>query len=171
MNFLTQTQGLVCKTVIEGHNVFVTGKGGTGKSFILNRIIESLPANKIFSVTCTTGTACNNLNAARASTIHSFAGVGIFNGTKEQILERVLKRKDACSRIISCQVLFIDEISMLSRRSFEILGYVLSKVKGKDRPFAGVQIVAFGDFKQLPPVPNTFDDGQYSFLSRLWIAN
>ena len=79
MNFLSQTQGLVSKAVLEGHNVFTTGKGGTGKTFLLNTIIESLPTHKIFAVTCTTGTACNNLTASRATTIHSFAGVGVLN--------------------------------------------------------------------------------------------
>lgn len=169
MNFLTQTQGLVSKAVLEGHSAFVTGKGGTGKTFLLNTVIESLPSFKVFAVTCSTGTACRNLTAARATTIHSFAGLGTINGTKEEVYERVSKRRDVVERIASCNILFIDEISMLSKRSFEILGYVMNKVRGeKGQPFGGIQVVAFGDFKQLPPVPSSFDSGEYAFLSALW---
>ena len=75
-------------------------------------------------MTCTTGTACNNLSAARATTIHSFAGVGLL---KEQILERVRKRKNVLERIASCQLLFIDEVSILSRVSFEFVMFVVSR--------------------------------------------
>ncbi|CAH3020735.1 unnamed protein product [Porites evermanni] len=32
----------------------------------------------------------------------------------------------------------------------------------------GLQLVAFGDFLQLPPVPNTVDDGKYAFESAVW---
>ena len=28
--------------------------------------------------------------------------------------------------------------------------------------------MAFGDFLQLPPVPNTVDDGKYAFESTVW---
>ena len=170
MNFLSATQALVSKAVLEGHNVFVSGKGGTGKTFLLNSIVDSLPPNKRFHVTCTTGAACNNLTATRATTLHSFAGVGQFNGTKEQVLARVRQRNDAVSRIISCELLFVDEISMLSRRNLEILGFVLSQVRDNQNPFGGIQIVSFGDFKQLPPVPSSYDCGEYAFLSKLWRA-
>ena len=68
---VTQVDRLVSKSVLERHNVFTTGKGGTVKKFLINQLIESLPTHNIFAVTCTTGTACNNL-------LDSLQSLGLF---------------------------------------------------------------------------------------------
>ena len=46
--------GLADKTVLEGHNAFITGSGGTGKTIQLNAILKSLSQERVFAVTCTT---------------------------------------------------------------------------------------------------------------------
>jgi len=40
-----------------GHNVLVTGQGGTGKSFLIKEIAEALTENMV-TFTCSTGIAC-----------------------------------------------------------------------------------------------------------------
>ena len=66
------------------------------------------------------------------------------------------------------EVLFVDEISMLGKRTFELLYYFAQNIRNSDFAFGGLQVVAFGDFLQLPPVPNAIDDGKYAFESELW---
>lgn len=51
-------------------------------------------------------------------------------------------------------VLFIDEVSMLSMFMFRKMEAVLRAVRGEGTPFGGIQVVLCGDFLQLQPVPN-----------------
>ena len=56
---------------------------------------------------------------------------------------------------MECQVLVIDEISMISGQLFDKLELVARTVRKNQRPFGGVQLVLSGDFLQLPPVKAT----------------
>ncbi len=66
------------------------------------------------------------------------------------------------------EVLFIDQISMMSQRTFQILQYIAQNIRGSEYAFGG--ILAFGHFLQLPPVASSVDSGNYSFQSVLWNA-
>lgn len=66
------------------------------------------------------------------------------------------------------EILFIDEISMLSKRTFETINYIAQNIRNSNYMFGGLQVVAFGDFLQLPPVPSAIDEGKYAFQSELW---
>ena len=121
-----------------------------------------------FACTCTTGIACTLYGEIPACTVHSFAGIGQCRGTKEQLLRNVIANQDCTKRWRDTDVFFIDEISMLSKRTFEIIHYIAQNIRNSDYMFGGLQIVAFGDFLQLPSVPSTVDDGKYAFQSHLW---
>ena len=67
---LTQEQCMVLEAVRKGSNVFFTGSAGTGKSFLLKRIVGSLPPSE--TVICgSTGVAASHIGGI---TLHSFAG-------------------------------------------------------------------------------------------------
>jgi ATP-dependent exoDNAse (exonuclease V) alpha subunit len=70
-------------------------------------------------------------------------------------------------RINGTSILIIDEVSMLPGKILEFVDYVCRKVRGDDRPMGGIQLVAVGDFLQLPPVSKT---GRYdwAFASPVW---
>ena len=57
---------------------------------------------------------------------------------------------------------------MLSKRTFNIIQYVSQNVRNSEYAFGGLQVVAFGDFLQLPPVASALDDGKYAFEIALW---
>ena len=57
-------------------------------------------------------------------------------------------------RIIHTECLIIDEVSMLSCRTFTRIENLCRIVRGKDQLFGGIQVILSGDLYQLKPVPN-----------------
>ena len=66
--------------VLAGHNTFIAGAAGSGKSFLIKQISECM--TKTVYVTSTTGRAAKVLKN-KAKTIHSFAGIGDCHEPKE----------------------------------------------------------------------------------------
>lgn len=66
-------------------------------------------------------------------------------------------------------MLVIDEVSMLDKRLFELLDTIARSVRKSDLPFGGIQIIAVGDFLQLPPVSRT-GNREFCFQSPVWEA-
>lgn len=121
-----------------------------------------------FACACTTGIAFTQYQGFCAQTIHSFSGIGQCLGSKEGLLRNASSNEECVKRWKETVVLFIDEVSMLSQRTFEIINYIGQTIRYSDYAFGGTQIVAFRDFWQLPPVPSCIDSGHYAFQSALW---
>ncbi|CAG8484400.1 7491_t:CDS:1 [Funneliformis mosseae] len=138
--------------VLNRENIFFTGSAGTGKSFLLQRIISSLKArygSESVAVTATTGIAAVNISG---TTLHSFAGVGLGRGLAPELIKQVQKSVAARTRWKSIDTLVIDEISMLDAQLFDKLEFIARAIRNNNRPFGGLQLVVTGDFFQLPPV-------------------
>jgi ATP-dependent DNA helicase PIF1 len=165
-----------------GRNVFLSGMAGTGKSTAFIEFLGS--AFSRVDVTATTGIAALNLQdqfrvragvALPAYTVYRWSGImlGPSPGQRFEDYFRFLQkdatrsRLAAFRRVQTAEVLAIDEISMLPGRIFDYLDYHFRKLRGVDKPFGGIQIIAVGDFLQLPPVAK---DGRYdwAFKSRAW---
>ncbi|XP_062597103.1 uncharacterized protein LOC134258565 [Saccostrea cucullata] len=168
---LTNGQQRALKIALEGHNLYVGGQAGTGKSVLLSHIFESLHNKKKVALTCTTGIACTNFPSRfDAVTIHSWAGLDDGRHDTSEIKSIVKHhKKDVYNRICATDVLIVDEISMLSQRLLEQLEEVCS-LRDEPKYFGGIQVVLCGDFMQLPPVRNAIynDAGNFCFLSPLF---
>ncbi len=157
-----------------GRNCFLTGAGGTGKSTQLRAFINECPRR--VSVTAPTGVAALNVGGM---TIHRFCGMligpaaGQSNEDYFAQLERDPRRSILAgfNRVRRCEVLVIDEISMLPGRQLEFVEYLFRRLRGRDEPFGGCQVIATGDFLQLPPV-RTSETERYdwAFQSAAWQA-
>mmetsp|Transcript_29018 Transcript_29018/g.70769 ORF Transcript_29018/g.70769 Transcript_29018/m.70769 type:complete len:746 (-) Transcript_29018:121-2358(-) len=147
---LTEQQQQILRVILGGSSAFFTGAAGSGKSFLLNRIIDVLPSHGTF-VTASTGRAAVQLGGI---TLHSFAGIGLGlrNGVSVHDLLRRARRPETAHRWRSANVLIIDEISMIDAETFDALELIAREVREDSRPFGGIQLVLTGDFLQLPPV-------------------
>lgn len=165
---LTTEQALLVNAVIvQRKNVFFTGSGGTGKSFMIGHIKEQLHmlyGGLSVAITATTGRAAFNVGGV---TLHSFAGIGLGAESKEVLADKVRRNKVARGRWMTTKVLIIDEVSMMSGALFDKVEYVARKVKQKDVPFGGIQLILVGDLLQLPPV-STEDRALRPFQASTW---
>lgn len=133
-----------------GHNVYLTGSAGSGKTYLLNQYIDYLKKNKIeVAVTASTGIAATHMNGI---TIHSWSGLGIRDVLTEDTMLELEDRKYLWDRIKRTKVLIIDEVSMLHHFRLDLVDKLVRRFKRDDRPFGGMQVVLCGDFFQLPPV-------------------
>ncbi len=143
-----------------GHNVFLTGSPGAGKTFLLNKFIDYLRGTeKVVAVTASTGIAATHMNGV---TLHSWSGLGIKEHVTDQEIRALIKRKYLFKRIRKTNVLIIDEVSMLKPSQFDAVDKICQYFKASFLPFGGMQVVLSGDFFQLPPIEKS---GQVHFIT------
>ena len=154
----------------QGKSIFLTGSGGTGKSFLLNLLYTLLPKQTGRRVALTALTGCASLLLhPKAKTIHSWAGIGLGSDPVELLVPKVKKSNKARARWMGTDLLVIDEISMMTPELFEKLDKVGRKIRrNESTPFGGMQIVLVGDFYQIPPVVRNSETTFFVFESPLW---
>jgi ATP-dependent DNA helicase PIF1 len=153
----------------QGENLFITGPGGTGKTFLIRHLLDHvITTKKVFPVCAMTGCAAVLLNC-NARTLHSWSGIRLAKGKPTDIIQATLKNKTAVSAWKKADGLILDEVSMLSEKVFDIieeLGRVIRR--NNTKPFGGLQVVFTGDFFQLPPVETESGEGRFCFQSKKW---
>ena len=110
----------------QGKNIFISGQAGTGKSFIINMIYNHAKLHhKKINVTALTGCAALLLNM-KATTIHSWGGIGI-GGEVSTLISNIRKYKKVDNWLID--ILVVDEVSMMSKSLFELLDTIGKKLR------------------------------------------
>jgi ATP-dependent DNA helicase PIF1 len=154
LSLLNTGQRAAYDAVAMGKHIFLTGPGGTGKSFLLNMLYTVLPKRIDTKVALTALTGCAALLLhPRAKTLHSWAGVGLAKDSATVLIKEIRKSRKACFRWIDTDILVIDEVSMMTPEFFEKLDEIGRAIRrNPTKPFGGLQLVLVGDFYQLPPV-------------------
>jgi ATP-dependent DNA helicase PIF1 len=170
INDLSPEQKLAYKRVVQGQNVFITGPGGTGKTKLIKTIIDFLNSTKTtHSVCAMTGCAAILLNS-NAKTLHSWSGIKLGKGTKTEVINMVLRNKRIIQNWIRTKCIILDEVSMLSKKIFEIIEELARIIRHSTMPFGGMQVIFTGDFFQLPPIGTDGepDTEKFCFESPIW---
>ena len=141
-------------------NIFLTGKAGTGKTTFLRGLYEN--PTKRMVILAPTGVAAIN---AGGQTIHSFfqlefgpqipEGAAISGSSDVMRRSAVQYQKFSAAKlkiIRSLELLVIDEISMVRADLLDAVDAVLRRVRRKEKPFGGLQVLMIGDIHQLAPV-------------------
>uniref|UniRef100_A0A8C2CWW0 ATP-dependent DNA helicase n=1 Tax=Cyprinus carpio TaxID=7962 RepID=A0A8C2CWW0_CYPCA len=118
----------------------LSGSAGTGKSFLLKRII-----------------ACH---------IGGTTLIGSGSAPLEQWIE-LARHPVVLQHWTSCKHLIIDEISMVKSEASSVY-YVSRSIRRSTELFGGIQLIVCGDFLQLPPVTKGKDKANFCFQSRSW---
>lgn len=132
---------------VSRNNVFITGPAGTGKTFLLEEIVERLRAmNLKVIVTASTGVAAVMI---QGQTLHSFAKLMRLQEGFD--LNNDFDNKYWNSIWADVNVLVIDEISMITPSDFSLLVRLLHGL-GHIDGVPTMQVIILGDFFQLPAV-------------------
>ena len=165
-------QQLCFEKYLNGENLFITGPGGSGKSFLIKNIVKHAEANnKNIKVCALTGCAAILLEC-KATTLHMFSGIGFANKKNEDIIyELFTTKKYKLKNWKNLEILIIDEVSMMSLKILLLLDLIAKKFYKNNNPFGGLQVIFTGDFYQLSPVCNSYlekEESMFCFEHELW---
>lgn len=155
--------------ILKKSNVFLTGRGGVGKSHLTQAVIKHYKSElKNVVVLGSTGIAAVNVGGV---SVHSFFKFSICSNLEElRGYDRKQRGKlgELKKMLDVCDLIVIDEISMISAGLMDMIYYRLMSSR-----FVG-RVMLVGDFYQLPPVRKNGDDGNslfkflYAFNSSSW---
>ncbi|WP_169777028.1 ATP-dependent DNA helicase [Campylobacter mucosalis] len=154
--------------ILKHSNVFLTGGGGVGKSYLTSAIIKRYRSElKNVIVLGSTGISAVNIGGV---SVHSFFKFGICSDFNELLAydkKQTEKLKRLKTMLDSADLIVLDEISMVSANLLEMIRLRLLNSK-----FSG-RLLFVGDFYQLPPVKkqtkqNALFDFSYAFNASAW---
>ena len=186
MDTLTKEQLTVFNLLLQDENIFLTGGGGVGKSYLLSAIYTEFPGlkqrlskkknpevvSKLPRIQMCALTGCAALLLGhKAKTLHSWAGIGLGRESTAELYVKISRNRKAKRNWLCTDLLIIDEISMLTAELFDKLNELAKKIRSNKKPFGGIQLLLVGDFFQLPPVSKSSDaqsNTQFAFESESW---
>lgn len=165
---MSDIQKEAIQSIKNGDNLFLTGSGGTGKTYISKLITDE---NTI--VTSPTGVAALNAGGITCHRAFSLPTGLVTKGDNNKISSNMRKLFGEDSPI---KRILIDELPMLRVDFFDLIDQKLKKIRNSDEPFGGLQIVGVGDFFQLEPIVSYNEyklfyeryESPYCFSSNLW---
>lgn len=145
--------------------MFLTGGPGSGKTHTINMYCAWLRTQGIEpAITASTGIAATHVGGM---TIHAWSGIGVHKELLPAELDRIASKEPVARRILKAHVLIIEEISMLSADTLDMVDAVCREVRRIEKPFGGLTVVLVGDFFQLPPVSRERDRA-FAYRARVW---
>ena len=180
---LTDQQLATIEHLLDGDNLFLTGGGGVGKTYLLSVIYTEFPGlkkkyfaaknpgsiSKLPRIQMCAMTGCAALLLGhKAKTLHSWAGIGLGKGSVSELYVKIRRNQKSMRNWLCTDLLIIDEVSMMTAELLDKLNEIGKKVRGNRKPFGGIQVLLVGDFFQLPPVNRSDEPTMFAFESDAW---
>lgn len=146
--------------IMEGKSLFLTGKAGTGKTYLIDSVVNQLnKEKKNVIILAFTGIAAMN---AKGVTIHSFFHFSLAPykpGCKNFDIYNL--KPNEVELVENLHTIIIDEISMVRCDLLDKMDDALRHYRKSSLPFGGVQMIFVGDLYQLSPIA---DEEEFEIL-------
>lgn len=151
-------QGVIGNQNVAPPLLLIHGAPGTGKSFIVDKVVEQAISLGVGTMSCAfTGAAATNL--VDGMTILSMFGIQMSEPGTNVALSPLPESKLASIRILfkfeqsdQIKMLFIDEISLVNPILLSMIDKRLKEIFNNNIVFGGMAMILLGDFQQLDPV-------------------
>lgn len=138
-------------------NFLITGKAGTGKSYLLMALRSC--EKKSMICMAPTGRAARNIHGV---TLHSFFGYkNLVTWNVDDPVDELRVKRETRHLLTASEAIVIDEVSMVRADVFAKIDRIMRHVLRSNKPFGGKQVILFGDIFQLPPVTTSDDEARY----------
>ncbi len=136
----------MCLDLIENtdNHMFITGDAGTGKSTLLKYFVGTTQKKTV--VLAPTGVAAVNVGGQTIHSFFKFPPKPLTHSNIPSIGDKFVMLYKFIDTIV------IDEISMVRVDLMDAIDKFLRMNLYSEEPFAGKQIIMFGDLNQLPPI-------------------
>ena len=106
-----------------GHNLLLSGKAGTGKSFVVDGMVSELRGCvKKVVVVCSSGISCSVYgDGVKLLTVHSFYGLQTADMPSKMVIARAASVPRIVARIKDVDTIIWDEAGMSSKRIFQLI--------------------------------------------------
>lgn len=145
-------------------NLFISGRAGSGKSFLIRHFLKGKDP-KLFPIVASTGAAAVLVGGR---TFHSFFGLGIMEGGFEKTIQRALANRNVLNRLHKIEGFVLDEVSMIPGAALKAAETICRKARYSSEPWGDARVIAVGDFAQLPPINRFGEKKDWCFLSESW---
>ena len=134
-----------CETE-EPFYMYVSGEAGTGKSFVMNLMIEATNKQPNHSGDALDKPKCLVMAAflVKGSTIESALGI---RPQKNKTFTPGNASRNSSLRFLyeDLKVIFLDEVSMCGNSKFTVMNYRLQEIMGNTQFMGGIPVVCTGD--------------------------
>lgn len=156
----TSDQSKAFDLALGGENLFITGGAGTGKTFLLQKVIQTLARlGKQVVICAPTGTAAIKVGGVTINRVFSLLAGPCIN-------EKSMSLTVHCPATIKkADVVIIDEVSMCRMDMMDSIQKSIEKAEKQTKRH--IQVIVVGDFFQLPPVINE-DRGERTLLEKYY---
>ncbi|XP_076047293.1 ATP-dependent DNA helicase Pif1-like [Oratosquilla oratoria] len=136
--------------IFNSNGIFLNAPGGTGKSFVLNMLLDSVRSQgKIALAVASSGIAATALHGGR--TAHNMFKNPLME--YNEIRTCGIKKNSELARLLQMTSLIIwDEVVMANKNTLTALDITLRDILGNNKFMGGIVFVCAGDFRQILPV-------------------
>ena len=142
--------------------LYLYGKAGTGKTYLLNTIIPALEFKSLKSgidlnkplVLVMSPTAAAAKHLLYGDTIHGSLRLTSFQNLEQQMVHGANAKLS--SEFCQLKYVIIDEISMVGSEFLWDINQRLKQIMGSEKYFGGLNVIATGDFHQLAPIKKSW---------------